>query len=148
VYHSRELLACLEAVDVEGMRRLWGKVAPQFPQHDDAGMVAAIHLARTKSELVRFKLRAYSHAWLIDHGYPSLLPDELKPRAQRIYPVIASGVGISVNSRYPEVKSAVTLAMTGAVLEAEADGRLTDAPFVRGRMQEARRYAVKKLFGR
>ena len=42
-------------------------------------MVAAIHLARTKSELLRFKLRAYSHAWLIDHGYPSLLPDELRP---------------------------------------------------------------------
>ena len=148
MYHSRELVACLEAMDVAGMRRLWGRVAPQFAQHDDAGMVAAIHLARTKSELVRFNLRAWSHAWLIDHGYPSLLPDELKPRAQRIYPVIASGVGISVNSQYPEVKSAVTLAMTNAVLEAEADGRLTDAPFVRGRMQAARAYAVKKLFGR
>jgi len=148
VYHPRELVACLEAVDVEGMRRLWAKVAPHFPRHDNAGMVAAIHLARTKSDLVRFKLRAYSHAWLIDHGYPSLLPDDLRPRAQRIYPVIASGVGIAVRSKYEEVRAAVERAMIDAVLCAEAEGRLTDAPFVKARMSEARSYAVKKLFGR
>jgi hypothetical protein len=111
-------------------------------------MVAAIHMARTQTEAVRFKLRAYSHAWLMERGYPSLLPDELRPRAQRIYPVVASGVGIAVRSKYEEVKVAVEGAMRDAVLEAEAEGRLIDAPFVRARMSEARRVAIRKLFGR
>jgi hypothetical protein len=142
-----ELIACLEAVDVEGMRRLWGKVAPNFPTHDDAGMVAAIHLARTKSELVRFNLRAYSHAWLLDHGMPSLLPDELRPKAQRLYPTTAHAVGIAVTSQHDAVRNSITRVMQDAVLEAEADGRLTDSPFVRGRMQEARLKEKKKLFG-
>jgi hypothetical protein len=111
-------------------------------------MVAAIHLARTKSEVVRFPYRAYSHQWLIERGYPSMLPDHLKPRAQRIFPITKSTVGISVNSKYPEVKEAVTSAMRNAVLEAEAMGRLSDDPFVRARMAEARQYVLKKLFGR
>jgi hypothetical protein len=143
-----ELVGVLEAVDVEGMRALWGRLAPQFPLHDDAGMLAAIHLARTKSELVRFRLRAWSHAWLVERGYPSLLPDELKPRAYRIYPVTKSAVGISVNSKYPEVRTALTSAMQNAVLDAESVGRLTDDPFVRARMAEARRHELRKLFGR
>jgi hypothetical protein len=84
----------------------------------------------------------------MERGYPSLLPDELRPRAQRIYPVIASGVGIAVRSKYREIKLAVEGAMRDAVLEAEAAGRLTDAPFVKARMSEARTLAVKKLFGR
>lgn len=144
---ARELIDCLERVDIEGMRRLWAKVAPKMATHDDAGMVVAIHLARTKSELVRFKLRAYSHAWLIDHGYPSLLPDELRPRAQRLYATTAHAVGIAVKSKYDEVRITVGGAMQDAVLEAEADGRLTDSPFVKARMMEARRRATKKLFG-
>jgi hypothetical protein len=144
---SRELIDCLERVDIHEMRRLWEKVSPQFPIHDDAGMRAAIHMARTKSEMVRFKLRAYSHAWLIDHGYPSLLPDELRPKAQRIYPVTAHAVGIAVQSKYDEVRATVTQAMQGAVLEAEADGRLADSPFVKDRMQDARMRALKQLFG-
>lgn len=145
---ARELIDCLERADIDGMRRLWRKVAPQMPVHDDAGTLAAIHLARTKSELIRFNLRAYSHAWLIDHGYPSLLPDELRPRAQRIYPVTVHGVGIAVKSKYDEVRITVAGAMQDAVLEAEADGKLTDAPFVKGRMTEARRRAIKQLFGK
>jgi hypothetical protein len=144
---ARELIDCLERVDIDGMRRLWGKIAPQMATHDDAGMLVAIHLARTKSMLVRFKLRAYSHAWLIERGYPSLLPDELRPKAQRYYPITAHGVGIAVKSKYPEVKTTITRAMQDAVLEAEADGRLTDSPFVKDRMMEARSRATKKLFG-
>lgn len=144
---ARELIDCLERVDIGGMRRLWAKVAPQMATHDDAGMQTAIHLARTASEVVRFNLRAYSHAWLIDHGYPSLLPDDLRPRAHRLYPVTAHAVGIAVRSKYEEVKITLERAMSGAVLEAEADGRLTDSPFVKARMMEARRRAVKKLFG-
>jgi hypothetical protein len=145
---ARELVDCLERMDIEGVRRLWARVAPRMGSHDDVGMQAAIHLARTKSDLIRFKLRAYSHSWLIDHGYPSLLPDEMRPRAQRIYPVTSHGVGIAVKSKYDEVRITVAGAMQDAVLEAEADGRLTDAPFVKGRMMEARRRATKKLFGR
>ena len=145
--HSGEMVRCLEAVDVNGMRRLWDKVRPQFPLHDDAGMTIAIHLSRTQCEAVQFKLRAYSHAWLCERGLPSQLPDNLKPKAQRLYPIIASAVGIAVLSKYPTVKREVTNAMRHAVLEAEADGRLTDDPFVKSRMQEARAYIKKKLYG-
>jgi hypothetical protein len=144
---SRELIDCLERIDVDGMRRLWSKLSPQTSMHDDAGMLAAIHLARTKSELIRFKLRAYSHAWLLDRGYPSLLPDELRPKAHRLYPVIALGVGIAVRSKYPEVITTITSAMSDAVLEAEALKRLWDSPYVKMRMMEARHRATKKLFG-
>jgi len=147
-HYANELVGYLEAVDVEGMRILWSNVAPHMPLHDDAGMVVAIHMARTETKAVRFASRAYSHAWLMERGYPSLLPDELKPKAQRLYPVVASGVGIAVRSKYEEVRFAVEGAMRDAVLEAEAHGRLTDAPFVKARMSEARTYAVKKLFGR
>lgn len=129
------------------MRRLWHKLAPQMPMHDDAEMLAAMHLARTKSELVRFKLRAYSHAWLTERGYPSLLPDELRPKAHRYYPVTRLGVGIAVKSKYPEVVTTVTGAMSEAVLEAEADRRLADSPYVKARMMEARQRAIGKLFG-
>jgi len=38
-------------------------------------------------------------------------------------------------------------AMSDAVLEAEADGKLLDTPFVRTRIQEARAKTFKQLLG-
>jgi hypothetical protein len=145
--YSREMIGYLEAADVDGMRRLWRKIGAGYPQHDDRGTLIAIHMARTACEAVRFPYRAWSHAWLIDHGLPSQLPDELKPRAQRMHPVTQHAVGIAVKSKFPIVQTEVTKAMQGAVLEAEADGRLADSPHVRARMAEARAYIKRKLFG-
>jgi hypothetical protein len=134
--------------DVFGARRLWAEYAPHMPQpKDDAEALVCLHRARTESASIALRLRAYSHRWLVDHGWPSGLPDELKPMVERIYPAVAAAVGIAVKSAHPEVATEVRGAMEAAVLEADADGRLTDVPFVKRRMLEARAKARKRLFG-
>jgi hypothetical protein len=148
VKHSAEARRIVEALDIESFRRLWPVIFPQYPAlNTDADVLTAMHYARTSMKTVAFKSRAYSHAWLVDRGIPSGLPDNLKPKAERIYPVTRSAVGIMVHSKYPEVKRAIRGAMEGAVLEAEADNRLTDSDHVKGRMQEARRREIKRMFG-
>jgi hypothetical protein len=134
--------------DVSGARRLWAEYAPHMPQpQNDAEALVCLHRARTEAASIALRLRAYSHRWLVDNGWPSGLPDELRPKAERLYPRIALSVGIGVKSVYPDVAAEIRSAMEDAVLEAEADGRLTDAPFVKGRMMEARAKARKILFG-
>jgi hypothetical protein len=139
--HSAEFRRCLVECDVAGIRALWSHVSPNMPQPpDDAAALIAIHIARTQAESVPLKLRAYSHRWLLDNGYPSQLPDNLKPSAERIYPRIASAVGVCVKAgsewRKP-LAAAMQQAMSDAVAEAYADGR-TEPEFVKARMGEAR----------
>ena len=62
----------------------------------------------------------------------------------------AMGVGIAIQARSPLMRQAVPAirrAMEGAVLEAEASGRLGDSDFVKTRMAEARGKTLKTLFG-
>jgi hypothetical protein len=142
---------CLEDCDVQTVRHLWKHVAPHLPQpQSDAETLACIHRARTEAQSISLNLRAYSHRWLEDRGWPSGLPDELKPRAERLYPKTVSAVGIAVRISVPQLSPAaleIRGAMERVVLEAEADGKLEEAPFVKGRMQEARAKAKKQLFG-
>lgn len=145
--YSGEMLRYLEDADVAGMRVLWSKVGSGYPQHDAAGTLIAIHMARTACEALRFNYRGYSHKWLVERGLPSQLPDVLKPKAERLYPVTKPCVGIAVGSKWPEVKREITKAMSDAVEQAAADGRLTDDEYVRGRMTAARVIAKRKLFG-
>ncbi len=94
--------------------------------------------------------RAYSHRWLLDNGYPSALPDELRPKAERIYPRIVDAVGLSINTTsatFRPVAKLIHRAMSDAVLEAYAD-RKTDPGFVRSRMSEARKRILKYCFDR
>ena len=102
-------------------------------------------MARTASVALPLKLRAYSHRWLLDHNYPSQLPDELKPRAERLYPQHIVAVGISVNSKYALVKDAIQGAMQNAVVEAYADGNEKQPDIVKKRMLEARQKERKGL---
>jgi hypothetical protein len=131
----------LEAADIDGVRRLWEHVHPHLPAPiKDSDVLVAIHMARTQMVSVAFRLRAYSHRWLVDHGYPSMLPDGLKPRAERMYPRIAEAVGISVTASHPLLKpvaASVERAMADAVEDAFAQGR-REPEFLRARMQEAR----------
>lgn len=109
-----------------------------------------MHRARTEAESVSLKARAYSHRWLVERNLPSGLPDELKPKAERLYPVPAQAVGISVNFRSEWMRPAavkVRGAMETAVGEAFADGR-RDTAFVSARMAEAKDKTIKALFGR
>lgn len=148
---SSAFLALLEAGDVKGLRSAWTKVAPHLPQPETFEHAEiSMHYARTITKGVMFRKRAYSHAWLCERGLPSGLPDELRPKAERIYPRIGLAVGISVNARNPLLKpivGEVRKAMEHAVLDAEAEGKLADAPFVKQRMTEARERTYKQLLG-
>lgn len=141
----------LEDLDVPTVRRLWQHMAPHLSQpRDDAEALACMHRARTEARSISVIERAYSHRWLEDRGLPSGLPDELKPRAERLYPRIASAVGIAVSMRDKGLAPAaveIRQAMEVAVLEAEADGKLLRASFVKGRMMAARERIKKQLFG-
>lgn len=138
---------CLEEADTERLEKAWESFFPHVPvpkRHKETLIV--IHTARTLIDLP-LKLRAYSHRWLLDHGYPSYLPDHLKPQAERLYPKVTTAVGISVNTRHEMLKPAVSIirgAMEDAVQEAYADGR-EDPSYVKERMYEARSKAKKQI---
>lgn len=124
-----------------GIRALWAKVSPHLPQPaSDAEALATIHRARTEARSIPLRLRAYSHRWLIDHALPSGLPDELKPRAERMYPRIVRAVGIAVRGISEAGRERAVLvreAMVDAVENAYADG-ITDSARVRALMTKAR----------
>lgn len=134
---------CLERCDVQGVKAIWARLFPHLPlPATDELVLVAIHRARTQAQSVKFELRAYSHRWLEERGLPSGLPDELKPKAERIYPVVIGAVGVSVKSQFPEVANGVRTAMEHAVMDA-CDGRseklvTLDQGVVRSRMFEAR----------
>jgi hypothetical protein len=133
------LRRCLSDLDIDGAIAVWAKVSPgQPPPATRQEVLIALHMARTAARSINMAKRVYSHCWLLDHGYPSQLPDILKPRAEWMYPRAVGGVGISVNSKYPQVQSAIHGVMREAVLEAYADGYQDDPETVKQRMQEAR----------
>ena len=134
------------------MRKLWAHIAPHLPQpRDDAETLATLHLARTESEAVKESYRLYSHHWLRERGYPSRLPDHLKAKAERMYPVMVRAVGISVNTTSPLLKPAmleVRTAMEQAVLDIHADDpNLSDDALVKRRIEEAKQQTIKRLLG-
>lgn len=140
----------LERGDVEGLRAFWRQSSPHLPQPETREQAEIVmHRARTEAESVPLKKRAYSHRWLCDRGLPSGLPDELKPRAERIYPRVVEAVGISVNARSEMLKPLarqVERAMADAVEEAYADGR-TDPGFIKTRMAEVKDRTWRELMG-
>jgi hypothetical protein len=147
---ANEFRQLLEAGDVAALRRAWHRIAPTMPQPDsDEQAEVVMHHARTQSHTVGFRHRAYSHRWLTERMLPSALPDQLKPSAERMYPVVVEGVGVSVNFRSPDMAPAA-LEVRGAINEAiqdcYADGR-TEPAFVTQRMDEAKRRTLKALFG-
>jgi hypothetical protein len=137
--HAATMRRCLIDLDVPGIRALWSAVSPHLPQpSSDADALTALHVARTQAESVPFRLRAYSHRWLSERALPSRLPDRLKPSAERLYPRVVEGVGISVNSKYPEVVRGVRGAMEYVVSDCYANGDMAPE-IVKPLMQEARR---------
>lgn len=150
--YAAEFRRCLEECDLSGARRIMAHVMPHLKlPKTDAETLMTIHTARTASNSIAFRLRAYSHRWLLDHGLTSQLPDELKPRAERIYPAVSPAVGIAVGFNSPDLRPAGILirgAMSDAVMDCYEDGRIFDSPFVKERMNEAGSRERKKLFGR
>lgn len=149
---SAAVRSCLETLDVDRMMRLHKTVFPHLPAPASrAQTLAAMHHARTQSKYFAERARYYSHRWLIDHGYPSGLPDRLRPLAERMYPRVVAAVGIALASRSEltrPILGEIRGAMEYAVLEAEGDGKLEDAPHVTRRMAEAKAKEIRKLIGR
>ena len=136
---AAEFRNILVSLDIDGAVSFWGQLFPGYPvPATREEVLVSMHMARTSASSINFQERAYSHCWLIDHNFPSLLPDPLKPRAERLYPKQVGGVGISVNSKYPVVQHAIQGAMQTAVLEAYGDGYENNPNKVKQRMQEAR----------
>lgn len=148
---NTEFLRLLEAGDAAAVVAAWSQLFPGMPKPESQAQAEIVlHHARTQTEALRLQHRAYSHAWLCERGLPSGLPDNLRPSAERVYPVKKLAVGVSVNFSAPWLRPAASLirgAMEDAVLEAHEDGKLADSAHVSARMKEARAREEKALFG-
>jgi hypothetical protein len=148
---AAEMQMLMVTLDTARAREVWREHFSHLHQPaDDAAMLATLHAARTQSELIATKLRYYSHSWLRERGLPSLLPDEMRASAERVYPVTVPSVGISVNTKSDLFKPVVPLVMTAmqdAVLECYADGHAAETDLIKGRILEAKKTTVRKLLG-
>ncbi len=147
---AQVLRGLLDSGDIDGCRRYWREHAPNMPQPEtrEAAEIS-MHMARTAAESVRIRARAYSHRWLEERGYPSQLPERLKPAVDRFYPRVVEAVGVSINFRSPilapaavEVQKAVNVAIEDCFANGDKDPALVSA-----RMLEAKDTAMRKLFG-
>lgn len=145
-----DIRRCLLEMDVPGIRAAWAKAAPHLPQPaSDEEALIALHHARTQARSIPFRVRAWSHRWLVERGLPSGLPDRLRPRAEQVAPRVADAVGVAViagSSLTRPIAGLVRDAMSEAVSECYADGH-SEAEILRPRMLEARARTVKQLLG-
>lgn len=146
-----EFRQLLEQGDVQAIRGAWAQLFPHLPQvetYEQAEVV--MHHARTQMQSIAFKHRAWSHRWLTERSLPSGLPDTLRPRAERLYPVVVDAVGVSINTSVPQLRPAmleVRRDVCDAVEDAYAAGH-KDPVFLKQRMNEVRDQSIRKLFGR
>jgi hypothetical protein len=135
--------------DVVMLQRIWSKVtglpAPETAQEAEIQM----HVCRTKSDAIPVQQRCYSHWWLKERGYPSLLPPEMLPKADRFKPEIRPAVGIAVGTSKTWLKPALPSIMGAMVKEVENNAELitADPDLLRDKIQFARRDEFKRLFG-
>lgn len=140
--HSEEMFRCLRDCDVGAVMKLWKHISPDMPQPDNEHQARVmIHYARTRMQKMPNRYRFYSHCWLRDEGLPSALPDNMRPRAERLYPVGVRAVGVSsgkAGGEKTEFNYAVQKAMSDAVLETYADGHQDQPQIVKARIMEKR----------
>lgn len=147
---ASDLRALLEAGDVEQCRAHFAAHAPHLPQAETREQAEIVmHTARTMTKGLTLRARAWSHRWLRERGLPSSLPDELKPKAERIYPRVVEGVLISVLNRrgMEEAKPLVEADIAEVVADAYARGK-TDPAYISGLMADAKARSIRSLFGR
>ena len=131
-------------LDAPAAMAFWRATSPHLPQpQTEYQALVALHMARTEAQMIPVDHRFRSHRWLTDNGYPSKLPDHLKPKAERKYPRKVEGVGIAIGlTRMPlpglqALGRAVRSAMSDAVEDCFAMGDREKA-IVWPRMMEAR----------
>jgi len=140
--YSDAMMRCIRDIDAELAMRIWRQERPAAPQPENVHQATMmLHYARTRLPNMPQKLRFYSHSWLLGNGFPSSLPDHLRPKAERMYPVKVAVVGVASGSgpgRKGMFNRAIEKVMSDAVLETQADGHDLDSPVVRARMLEKR----------
>lgn len=133
----------LERLDIGLARKMWAHAMVHLPQPaTDGEALIVMHIARTGARSISFQHRAYSHAWLIERGIPSSLPDQLRPRAERMYPQPIAGVGIAVRNTTP-----IALAIRRAMEEAVLDVGIKNSPLTKRAILAARAKTRKQLLG-
>lgn len=127
--HAALMRECLERMDVAVFRKLTAVVAPQM-KHSKTDQDARIvmHMARTQMPNMPLKHRAYSHRWLCDNGFPSQLPDELKPRAEQMYPKVVEAVGTACKDQGAGIAPFIEQAMSDRVKDIYATDRANFSP--------------------
>jgi hypothetical protein len=137
--HAAAFKRALENATSKVQELFGARCAASAATENDVITLVTIHHARTQAPNIVFKLRAYSHAWLTERGFPSGLPDKLRPKAQRMYPRIVDAVGIAVKTPpwRRELGKAIQKAMSDVVEDCYANGD-TDPVLMRARMTEAR----------
>lgn len=122
-------LDCLKRLDVNGIRKVWAKMAPHLPQpKNDEETLTTLHMARVKSLSMTNQEKAYSAAWLTER--------EIEEREK----IISKSVGHSSNAADIGLKTAIESAMSRAVITA-MDGGLDlekDAKEINKMMLDAR----------
>ena len=129
----------------------WGKLFPGMPGPETVEAAEIqMHMARTAAESVRFRYRAYSHAWLLERGLPSQLPEEMRLPAERIHPVVVEAVIVG-KPKMPEwlapVADEVHKAMIIAVEDCYANGD-RDPTVVQVQMDAAAKAAQARMLGK
>lgn len=140
--YSDNMLQCIREIDHELAMKLWKHIRPRDPQpENDLQAVIMLHYARTKIASMPEGLRLYSHCFLRDYGIPSALPDHLRPKAERLYPVGTRSVGVSsgkAGGGKTVFNLAVQKVMSDAVLETYADGHIDNPQKIKARILEMR----------
>lgn len=141
-----DFAALLDAGDLDGLIEIWRRGPVHLRPKDYREAEIMLHMARTASRAVRMRCRAWSHRWLCERGLPSGLPDILRPRAERLYPVVVGAVAIA-SAQHSPTTLPLRRVMEDAVLEVYADHRHPDPDVVRARMLEARARERRRLLG-
>jgi hypothetical protein len=136
------MLACIRDIDHEVAMKIWKHARPSAAQpENDLQAIIMLHYARTKIASMPEALRLYSHCFLRDYNVPSALPDHLKPKAERLYPIGTRSVGtssIKIGGEKTVFNRAIDKIMADAVLETYADGHADQPQIVKARILEKR----------
>lgn len=145
-----EFRQALRDGDPVALQRIWAAVFPNLPQpKDQAEATVSMHIARTSAGWLSHRARFYSHRWLTERSLPSMLPEDLKPKAERYYANVVSSVGIAAATGKDWLKPALPLirdAMSKAVLDRQ-EMIISDPERLRDEIQFARKKEFRRLFG-
>jgi len=120
---AEALRRCILDCDVDGYAALSARFPTTIEPVASREMAfVLLHTARTESAFVPLGLRQYSHRWLRDRGCRSLLPPELRPKAEAFRPVVTDAVGVACFSEHSEVSRGIVAAMSDAVEDCYANG--------------------------